>query len=66
MGQWKLVSANKGPWELYDMDVDRTELNDLSKQMPDRVADMRKAWETWAQQAGILSGGKKKTKTTQP
>lgn len=29
-GKWKLVSDQNGPWELYDMSIDKTETNDLS------------------------------------
>ncbi len=29
-GAWKLVSAHNGPWELYDMEADRTEATDLA------------------------------------
>jgi hypothetical protein len=28
-GKWKLVALNKQPWELYDLEADRTEANDL-------------------------------------
>ncbi|WP_406695035.1 arylsulfatase [Singulisphaera sp. Ch08] len=51
MGRWKLVSSKLGPWELYDMEADRTELNDLSKEQPDRVQVMAKAFEEWRQTA---------------
>lgn len=50
-GQWKLVwdTMNKArQWELYDIAADRTELHDLAKQQPERVAAMRAAYETWA------------------
>ena len=50
MGSWKLVALPKGPWELYDLSVDRTELNDLAKQQPERVAEMEQAFNTWKQQ----------------
>jgi len=51
-GEWKLVARGaKGPWELYDMEADRTELNDLSSKMPDRVKKMAQQWETWALRA---------------
>lgn len=41
---WKLVSAKGGKWELYDLDKDRTELNDLSDKYPERVNEMSKEW----------------------
>ncbi|MCD6287770.1 MAG: arylsulfatase [Candidatus Hydrogenedentes bacterium] len=43
-GPWKLVSAKLGKWELYNMDKDRTELNDLAEQLPDRTAAMSAEW----------------------
>ncbi len=50
-GSWKLVwdTQNKpGRWELYDLATDRTELHDLADEQPERVADMRRAYEAWA------------------
>lgn len=35
-------------WELYDISRDRTELNDLSENEPDRLAGLVSAWEEWA------------------
>ena len=43
IGQWKLVRAYPGAWELYDMEADRTELHDLAAQHPQRVTDMASA-----------------------
>ena len=43
-GPWKLVSAKRGQWELYNMDEDRTEVHDLSGQLPQRVASMAARW----------------------
>jgi len=53
-GKWKLVRKYPGPWELYDMDVDRTELNDLSDLEPDRVAAMARDYEAWAERCGVF------------
>ena len=49
-GRWKLVALKDQPWELYDMDIDRTELNDLSQVHPDEVARMRQLWDDWAEE----------------
>jgi arylsulfatase len=43
-GPWKLVSAKKGRWELYNLDEDRSELNDLAAKMPERVEAMAAEW----------------------
>ena len=37
-GKWKLVWAREqSKWELYDLEADRTETNDLAKKYPERV-----------------------------
>ena len=46
MGDWKLVSAqeNESRWELYDLAKDRSEMNDLAAQQPDRARRMETRW----------------------
>ncbi|MCB1120904.1 MAG: arylsulfatase [Verrucomicrobiae bacterium] len=54
-GKWKLVS--KGPtsaWELYDMEKNRTETNDLSQKERNRAAYMLYQWEQWAHERGVV------------
>jgi arylsulfatase len=52
-GQWKLVQKWRGPWELYDMEADRTELHDVSKDHPEIVSRLRASWEGWAERAFV-------------
>lgn len=52
-GPWKLVWANDGPWELYNMETDRTEMVDLAGSMPGRLAEMQRKWENWARRHGV-------------
>jgi arylsulfatase len=54
IGRWKLVRQHGKAWELYDMVEDRTELHDRAAQHPDRVADMSRQYEAWAQRCGVL------------
>ncbi len=54
IGDWKLVAEWDRPWELYNMSDDRTELNDLASQEPERVAEMESAYNEWAERAGVL------------
>jgi arylsulfatase len=55
VGDWKLVAKGpRGPWELYNLAADRTELNDLAAQHPERVMDLAAQWNTWARRVGAL------------
>ncbi len=52
-GKWKMVTSSaQQPWELYDMDVDRTELHDLSGQNTDIVRELSEMWESWVVRCG--------------
>ncbi|HVM49341.1 MAG TPA: arylsulfatase [Candidatus Acidoferrum sp.] len=71
VGDWKLVRMGyKGPWELYDLKADRTELHDLAPAEPDRAKDLLAKWEVWAARTNAKpypppSEGKKKGKKKQ-
>jgi arylsulfatase len=52
-GKWKLVSAHKGPWELYDLEADRTELNNLAEKHPQKVKQLKELYERWAKRSGV-------------
>jgi len=54
-GKWKLVSRFPEGWELYDMEADRTELNDLAAVQPERVKSMTAQWNAWAARCGVQS-----------
>ncbi len=49
-GDWKLVALRDEPWELYNIAVDRTELNDLAKQHPGKVAELEQKWQRWGKE----------------
>ncbi len=46
-GKWKLVRYGQADWELYDLEKDRTELNNLAGQYPQKVKEMTGTWEDW-------------------
>ena len=50
-GKWKLVSKYMDPWELFDMEADRTELRNLAAAQPEVVARLASAYDTWAQKS---------------
>ncbi len=54
----KLVARGRnGPWELYDMILDRTETRNLAGENPEEVRRMGDMWDTWARRAGVLPRG---------
>ena len=53
-GQWKLVNRFPGDWELYDMEADRTEVNDLAPGESARVREMSGMWREWAERCCVL------------
>lgn len=55
VADWKLVAAGKnGPWELFDLSKDRTELNDLAAAQPKQAAQLAARWQSWAERANVL------------
>jgi arylsulfatase len=63
-GRWKLVAKADEPWELYDMEKDRTEMHDLAATDPGTVKKMAAEWDAWAAPANVLPLGGWKDKTT--
>lgn len=54
-GKWKLVAKGmQGPWELYDMEADRTELHDLAREHPERTKELAALWRRWAERSQVL------------
>jgi hypothetical protein len=59
-GEWKLVSAYDNvskkfkSWELYNLDIDRSELTDLSARETERTKDLISKYEKWADRAGVI------------
>lgn len=57
VGRWKIVSTYRKDqprrWQLYDMQVDRTELHDLAAEQPKRLEDLVARWERWADRVGV-------------
>ncbi|MEL7118913.1 MAG: arylsulfatase [Bacteroidota bacterium] len=58
MGSWKLVKTRELPgWKLFDLEKDRTELNDLSDNQPEIKAHLLSKYEAWANRVGVEERG---------
>ena len=68
-GRWKLVSEGPGgpggPWELYDLEADRTETTDLASRHPVKVRRLKELWTERMEEfrslalANLAGGGKR-------
>lgn len=47
-GDWKIVSFKGQPWELYNMKADRTEMNNLADEHPEKVNELSILWTEMA------------------
>lgn len=48
IGKWKAVAAKDQPWELYDMESDRGEQNDLASEHPEQLTVLTTRWQELA------------------
>jgi len=54
LGQFKLVRLHNQPWELYDMEADRTELTNLAGRHVGLETDIVAQYQAWAEQIGVM------------
>lgn len=52
-GRWKLVQKWKEPWQLFDLESDRTEQVDLVARHPALARTLEAAWEAWAKRTYV-------------
>lgn len=53
-GNLKLVRQFEQPWELYDMERDRTELDNLAERNSPLVQNLESQYNEWAESAGVI------------
>ena len=52
-GRWKIVKERNEPdWQLYDMEADRTECNDLAKKEPKIMEEMMVKYQKMYEKSG--------------
>ena len=55
-GDWKIVASGKdGPWELYDLTVDRSETRNLAQTQPGKVRDLAAIWKRLTDEHSALA-----------
>ena len=68
VGDWKLVAAKDEPWELFNLEKDRTESNNLANNNPTKVIALEKQWtnmlDEFRKVAHYKNNGEKKVPVT--
>lgn len=56
-GAWEAMKPYpyQGEWELYDIEMDRTETNNLATEYPQVVDSLSGDWKNWAEKVGVIS-----------
>ncbi|NQV32625.1 MAG: arylsulfatase [Phycisphaeraceae bacterium] len=62
-GQWKAVSRFPDQWELYDIEADRSELNDLAARNPQKLEALKTLYQAWATRCNVQPWPVKKRNT---
>lgn len=53
VGKWKAVRPRHGgPWQLFDLDADGTETDDLAARHPERVQELANRFKAWQDRVG--------------
>lgn len=62
-GKYKLVHVEPfaggredGKWQLYDLDKDPGEVDDLSEAMPEKLAELAQIWDDYRTATGVVWG----------
>ena len=50
---WKLVCRFPGDWELYNLNDERTEINNLADKHPEMVQELDSIYQDWAERCFI-------------
>lgn len=50
---WKIVKSFGDPWELYNLNSDRCETNNLKDSNPEKYSELLGKWQTWADNKNI-------------
>ncbi len=66
-GKWKLVwDGEFAKWELYNVETDRTERDDLAGKHPAKVKELASAYDVWAKSVGRTGNTPQKPKMKTP
>jgi arylsulfatase len=53
-GDWKITDTGDGQWHLFKLSDDPGETHDLSKELPERLAQLVAQWDAYATDVGVI------------
>lgn len=53
-GDWKILDLGDGEWQLFNIAEDPAETRDLSDREPERLAQLKAAWDDYAREVGVI------------
>jgi len=52
-GNWRLTALANGGWQLFDLEHDLSETNNVAAEYPEKVREMKTLWNNWAKGVGL-------------
>ena len=52
-GNWRLTALAGGGWQLFDLEHDLSETNNVAAEYPEKVRELKTLWNTWAKSVGL-------------
>lgn len=52
-GNWRLTALANDGWQLFDLEHDLSETNNVAAEYPEKVREMKTLWNTWAKSVGL-------------
>ena len=53
IGNWKIVRPHNQEWELYNLEKDPTELDNLIQNQPEKANSLKRQFNQWAEECGV-------------
>ena len=52
-GNWRLTALANSGWQLFDLEHDLSETNNIAAEYPEKVRELKTLWNNWAQGVGL-------------
>jgi arylsulfatase len=52
-GEYKIVALKRGKWAMYNLNIDKTESNNLIEKETAKAKELIDKWQVWANEMGL-------------